>query len=131
MTTTSGQGFTGCADGLKGRITDIKFEKTALIGELTAVRAVGKEELTNSEKACNEFILWALCGELQVPDSQFIRLFWFFEPEQRGDLAVPAICGMIATRVPALNISQTRALAKMISPMPIAIVQGECVFNFM
>ncbi|KAF8132679.1 hypothetical protein K438DRAFT_1998450 [Mycena galopus ATCC 62051] len=113
MKNVSGQGFTGCADRVKGRITENKFDKTALTGNW--LQCVPSGRMTNSEKARDEFVLWALRGELQVPDSRFIRLFWFLEPEQRGDLAAAAICGMIATRVPALNISQTRALAKMIS----------------
>ncbi|KAJ7692517.1 hypothetical protein B0H16DRAFT_922145 [Mycena metata] len=62
MTNASGQEFTGRAEGVQGRVTDIKFDHAALTGELTAVRVVGKEELTNSEKARDEFILLALRG---------------------------------------------------------------------
>jgi regulator of nonsense transcripts 1 len=130
MTNASGQEFTGRADGVKGRITDIKFDYAALTGELTAVRVVGKEELTNSEKARDEFLLLALRGELKVTDARFVRLLWFLEPEQRGELTAPATSGTIATRVRGLNGSQMRALARMISTMPIVIVQGECVCTF-
>ncbi|KAJ7888888.1 hypothetical protein B0H14DRAFT_2562042 [Mycena olivaceomarginata] len=65
MTNDSGQELIGHADGAKGRTNDIKFKGTALTGKLAAVRVVGKEELTNAEKARDEFILLALHGELQ------------------------------------------------------------------
>jgi regulator of nonsense transcripts 1 len=72
MTNESGQELIGHADGAKGRTTDIKFKGTALTGKLAAVRAVRKEELTNTEKARDEFILLALRGELQVTDARFL-----------------------------------------------------------
>ncbi|KAJ7212891.1 P-loop containing nucleoside triphosphate hydrolase protein [Mycena haematopus] len=124
MTNAAGQEFTGRADGVKGRITDIKFDKGPLTGELAAVRVVGKEELTNSEKARDEFILLALRGEINVTDARFIRLLWFLEPEQRKELAVPETFPAITTPALTLNASQMRTLAKMISTMPIVIVQG-------
>ncbi|KAJ7648216.1 P-loop containing nucleoside triphosphate hydrolase protein [Mycena polygramma] len=126
MTNTSGQEFTGRADGVQGRVTDIKFQHTALTGELATVRVVGKEELTNSEKARDEFILLALRGELNVTDARFIRLLWFLEPEQRGEITAPAMLQAITTRVHGLNASQTRTVSKMMSNMPIVIVQGKC-----
>ncbi|KAJ7767924.1 P-loop containing nucleoside triphosphate hydrolase protein, partial [Mycena maculata] len=127
MTNTSGQEFPGRADGAQGRVTDIKFHSAALTGELAAVRVIGKEELTNSEKARDEFILLALCGELKVTDARFIRLLWFLGPEQRRELTAPATLPTIDTRVSGLNASQMRTLAKMISNMPIVISQGKCV----
>ncbi|KAJ7213060.1 P-loop containing nucleoside triphosphate hydrolase protein [Mycena pura] len=126
MTNTSGQEFTGRAEGVQGRVTDIKFDHAALTGELAAVRVVGKEELTNSEKARDEFMLRALRGELKITDARFIRLLWFMGPEERGELALPATRGTISTRVPGLNMSQMRTLNRMTSTMPIVIVQGEC-----
>ncbi|KAJ7671880.1 hypothetical protein B0H17DRAFT_1141417 [Mycena rosella] len=110
MTNESGREFTGRADGVQGR--------------LTAVRVVGKEELTNSEKARDEFILLALRGELKITDARFIRLLWLSEPEHRGEVTAPATHGTIATRVSGLNASQTRVLHRIISTMPIVIVQG-------
>ncbi|KAJ6468012.1 P-loop containing nucleoside triphosphate hydrolase protein [Mycena vitilis] len=124
LTNTSGQEFTGRADGVQGRVTDIKFKHAALTGELATVRVVGKEELTNSEKARDEFILLALLGELNVTDARFIRLLWFLEPEKRGEIAAPAMLQTITTRVHGLNASQARTVSKMMSNMPIVIVQG-------
>ncbi|KAJ7479328.1 hypothetical protein B0H11DRAFT_2026996 [Mycena galericulata] len=124
MTNTHGQEFTGRADGSNGRVTDIKFDHAALTGDLAAVRVVGKQELTNSEKARDEFLLLALRGELKITDGQFIRLLWLSGPEQRGELSAPTTRGMIATRVTGLNASQMRALERMTSTMPIVIVQG-------
>jgi regulator of nonsense transcripts 1 len=131
MTNKSGQEFIGRADGAKGRTTDIKFKGTALTGELAMVRVVGKEELTNAEKARDEFILLALRGELQVTDARFLRLLWFSESEQREEaLHVPSTLQTVTTRVPGLNASQTRTLEKMISTMPVVVVQGECDYPF-
>jgi regulator of nonsense transcripts 1 len=130
MANTSGQEFTGRAEGVQGRVTDIKFDHAALTGELAAVRVVGKEEPTNSEKARDEFILLAFRGEPKVTDARFIRLLWFLDSEERGELASPATRGTIATRVPGLNTSQMRTLDRMTSTMPIVIVQGECVCSF-
>ncbi|KAJ6468829.1 hypothetical protein C8R45DRAFT_938019 [Mycena sanguinolenta] len=131
MTNEAGQEFIGRADGAKGRMTDIKFNGTVLTGELAAVRVVGKEELTNAEKARDEFILLALCSELQVTDARFLRLLWFSESEQREDaLHVPSTLQTITTRVPGLNASQRRTLEKMVSTMPVVIVQGEWDYPF-
>ncbi|KAJ6468776.1 hypothetical protein C8R45DRAFT_434589 [Mycena sanguinolenta] len=125
MTNAAGQEFIGRADGAKGRMTDIKFNGTALTGELAAVRVVGKEELTNAEKARDEFILLALRTELQVTDARFLRLLWFSESEQREDAPhVTSTLQTLTTRVPGLNASQRRTLEKMISTMPVVIVQG-------
>ncbi|KAF7358641.1 Nucleoside triphosphate hydrolase protein [Mycena sanguinolenta] len=124
MRNTSGKEFTGRAEGVKGRITDIKFHRAALTGELAAVRVVGKEELTNAEKARDEFILFALRGELQVTDALFVRLLWFCEPGNRKKEPVPSTLRTTATRVSGLNESQTRTLAKMTSSIPVVIVQG-------
>ncbi|KAF7350700.1 Nucleoside triphosphate hydrolase protein [Mycena sanguinolenta] len=125
MTNTSGQEFKGRADGVEGRITDIKFHGAALTGELAAVRVVGKEELTNAERARDEFILLVLCGELQVTDALFVQILWFSEPVNREkELAVPSTLQATATRASGLNESQTRTLAKMTSSMPVVIVQG-------
>ena len=127
MTNESGQEFIGRADGAKGRMTDIKFNGTALTGKLATVRVVGKEELTNAEKARDEFILLALRDEIRVTDALFIRLLWFPESGQREkDLAAPSTLQTTATRVSGLNDSQRRTLARMISTMPVVIVQGEC-----
>ncbi|KAF7357132.1 Nucleoside triphosphate hydrolase protein [Mycena sanguinolenta] len=125
MTNASGKEFTGRADGVKGRITDIKFHRAALTGELAAVRVVGKEELTNAEKARDEFILFALRGELQVTDSPFVRLLWFCEPGNHKKEPVPSTLRMTATRVSPLNESQKRTLAKMTSSMPVVIAHLE------
>ncbi|KAJ7435910.1 P-loop containing nucleoside triphosphate hydrolase protein [Mycena galericulata] len=124
MTNEHGQEFTGRADGSNGRVTDIKFDHAVLTGDLAAVRVVGKQELTNSEKARDEFLLLALRGELKITDGPFIRLLWLSGPEQRGELSAPTTRGTIATRVAGLNASQMRALDRMTSSMPIVIVQG-------
>ncbi|KAJ7305408.1 hypothetical protein DFH08DRAFT_976336 [Mycena albidolilacea] len=108
MTNDSGQELIGHTDGAKGRTNDIKFKGTALTGKLAAVRVVGKEELTNAEKARDEFILLALRGELQREEA----------------LHVPFMLQTSTTRVPGLNASQTRTLEKTISTMPVVVVQG-------
>jgi hypothetical protein len=128
MTDTFGRECTGRADGANGRVTDIKFDRGQfLMGGLAAVRVVGKEELTNAERARDEFLLLALRGELQVTDAKFIRFLWF--PRLTDAQELNATGFGIASRVSSLNDSQNRALERMMSARPIVIVQGESLDN--
>ena len=92
MTDTFGRECTGRADGANGRVTDIKFDRgQSLLGGLAAVRVVGKEELTNAERARDEFLLLTLRGELQVTDAKFIRFLWFPQRTHAEELTTAGV----------------------------------------
>jgi regulator of nonsense transcripts 1 len=125
MTNERGEEFIGRADGVEGRTTDIKFGGAGFRGQLTKVCVVGKEELTNAERARVEFILLALRGELNVKDSLFIGFLWLPHPTHAAELAAPPEYETGDYLDSSLNRSQIQALGRMTSAMPIVTVQGE------
>ncbi|KAJ7079450.1 P-loop containing nucleoside triphosphate hydrolase protein [Mycena belliarum] len=125
MTDISGREYTGRADGVNGRVTDIKFDGgRSLVGNLAAVRVVGKEEFTNAERARDELILLMLRGELKITDARFVSLLWFPQPTDAQELSPPGSVQPFNVSS-FLNVSQNQALERMTSfARPIVIVQG-------
>lgn len=121
MTNESGVEFIGEARGSTGKTTNIRFKGKALSGTLQSVRVVGRTELTNPEKARDEFILLILQGKATLRHSTFIRKLWFPSRRDRiGNKGIPSIL-----EFPGLNTSQSKAAYAMISTSPLVIVHGK------
>lgn len=122
MTNANGEEFTGQARRSNGKTTGIKFTGPRLSGTLTGVRIVGRQELTNSEKARNELILLCLRRQKFLRDSPFIRQLWF--PSRRNRTSAQT-ARVIPPLIPSLNLSQSEAVQAMVSGAPLVIVHGK------
>lgn len=127
MTNTAGQEYIGHARGAQGRTTTIGFLGARLTGELQSVRVVGRQDLTNTEKARDEFILLVLRGQRSLQESQFIKLLWFppsGSRRRRKPITVDDT-KLILIPLQSLNESQSRVATAMISDRPIVIAHGK------
>ena len=61
----------------EGRRTDLQVYQGKLPSKVHSVRVVGREEATNAEMACDEFLLLVLQGVAAVDESPFVRQLWF------------------------------------------------------
>jgi regulator of nonsense transcripts 1 len=57
MTNADGEEFIGKARRAQGKATTIQLQRGKLSGTIQRVRIMGREELTGSERARDEFIL--------------------------------------------------------------------------
>lgn len=108
-----------------GKTTTIKFAHQSFSGIVQNVRVIGRQELTYSEKARDEFLLHVLQGKKTLRNSTFIRKLWF-PPHRKHrsgnrteNFAPPKL------NLPNLNPSQVEAVSAMISKEPLIIVHGE------
>lgn len=118
MTDTSGREYTGRARGAHGKHTTIGFSGERLTGTLQSVKVVGRQELTNSERARDEFVLLLLRGERFLRDYPFIQRVWF--PRDNTARVDPPLL----TEIPGLNDSQLQVVSAMIGPSPLVVVHG-------
>lgn len=124
MTNADGDEFTGRAQCAVGKTTSIQLHGGNLSGTVERVRIIGREELTGSERARDEFILLALQGERSL-DIPFICFLWFPSP---GNLPkAVAVDGMVNYPSTArLNDSQRGVIRAMLSDQnPLVIAHGE------
>ncbi|RPD58077.1 P-loop containing nucleoside triphosphate hydrolase protein [Lentinus tigrinus ALCF2SS1-7] len=78
LETAHGHTVTGHAVRAEGKETGIKIAGGNLRGGIERIRVIGREELTHSELARDEFILLLLRGHIaSLTESPFIRLLWF------------------------------------------------------
>ncbi|KAF9459527.1 P-loop containing nucleoside triphosphate hydrolase protein [Collybia nuda] len=122
MKDENGREFTGRARNPVGKRTGIKLTGPKFSGTLASVRVVGRQDLTNAEKACNEILLLFLQKKKIIRDSFFIRMLWF--PSGKQPVKVKAgNTEALPTSIP-LNNSQQEAVQAMVSDSPLVIVHG-------
>lgn len=124
MTDADGREYTGQALSSTGKTTGIRFTGPSLSGTLASVRVVGRQDLTNSEKAREEMLLLYLQKQKSVRDSFFIRMLWFPSRRQQlnpqdGNAAPPPTVSI------PLNNSQLEAVRAMVSQTPLVIIHGK------
>jgi len=87
---------------------------------LQHVKVVGRSDLTNPEKAQNEFILPVMTGTKALRDSPFIRMVWF--PNWKQLSVDPIIIDFqdadIVVQKIGLNESQRAAIHAMVGALP-------------
>lgn len=120
MMNEHGDEFIGSARGAKGKTTNIRFTGKTLSGALQSVRVIGRQELTNPEKARDQLILDILQGKTTLRNSLFIRKLWF--PSSRDRLA--SLAPYQELSFPGLNASQVKVASAMISPSALVVVHG-------
>ncbi|KJA24837.1 hypothetical protein HYPSUDRAFT_200113 [Hypholoma sublateritium FD-334 SS-4] len=78
MTQQNGQQYIGTPHQAKGKKTMISMPGAPRnVGDITQVRVVGRQNLTNTEKAREKLIHCLLTGTKTLRESAFIRLIWF------------------------------------------------------
>lgn len=125
MTNGDGQEFIGRAQRAEGKATTIQLHQGQgnLTGTVSRIRIVGREELTGSERARDEFILLVLRGERILDDSLFIRFLWFPSLAQ-----LPKATGGLSSThytTATLNKSQSGVVTAMLTDqIPLVVVHG-------
>ncbi|KAH9856811.1 hypothetical protein C2E23DRAFT_721458 [Lenzites betulinus] len=123
METAQGRSIVGHAVRAEGKDTGVKITGGNFRGGIERIRVIGREELTNSELAREEFILMLLQGLLpSLVESPYIRLVWFptshMYPRKHSVRPVD-------DRFQTLNASQKQVVAAMIAEdEPLVIVHG-------
>lgn len=99
-----------------------------MTGSLQSVKVIGRQELTNSEKARDELILLLLQGQKTLRNSPFIRSVWFPRWKQLknrdGSADVSQAEARALTQQMGLNPSQQEVGLAMVSGPPIVIAHG-------
>ena len=114
----------GTANAAEGKRTTIRSYHGTFSGTAQRIRVVGKEELTISERAREEFILLLLQGHRSLRHSLFTRLLWFPEEKEYLILGQPKKNSEGWTR-PRLNESQDEAVDAIVDEdVPLVIVHG-------
>jgi len=128
MTDERGATFVGRAEAAKGKTTTIKIHGNQSIGNLQNVKVIGRQELTNSEKARNEFLFFILTGQKDLRGSTFIQQLWFsrtdptslpFNPVQLDSKLVESFA--LRER---LNDSQRDVVRAMVGPKLLVVAHG-------
>lgn len=123
MTNQEGREFVGRAGHARGKETTVKLHQGNLSGIVERVRVVGREELTNSERARDEFVLHVLQGRWSVIDSPFIRLLWFPSPVNPRKTGVCLASTHLSSK--RLNESQRSVIGAMVADdLPLVIAHG-------
>ncbi|KAF8962214.1 P-loop containing nucleoside triphosphate hydrolase protein [Flammula alnicola] len=129
MTRKDGYEYVGNAHGSKGKQTTIRMHgKNHNLGEIQSIRVVGRQELTNPEKAREEFLHLLLTGRKNLRDSPFIRTLWF--PKWKATncpFRTVALDLLTADRMTAemkLNESQRHVVRGMVGDMPVVVAHG-------
>jgi len=124
MTTGDGREFIGRAQRAEGKKTTIQLQRGNLSGTVERIRIMGREELTGSERARDEFVLLVLRGERTLDESLFIRLLWFTcrTNLQRTNEVVRSTHLLTKT----LNESQRSVVGAMLAEqLPLVITHGK------
>ena len=129
MTDFNGREYVGRAKGVKGRTTNIQCKDGKMTTSLQSVKVIGRQELTNSEKARDELILLMLQGRKTLRNSPFIRSIWFHRwkklNNKDGSADVSQAEARAMTQRMGLNPSQQEVGLAMVSGPPIVIAHGE------
>jgi len=79
MTDINGREYTGNAQVAKGRQTTIRINDNRRdIGTLSMVKVLGRQELTNAEKARDELLFLLTCKK-DLHTSPFVRSVWWMD----------------------------------------------------
>ena len=101
------------------------------MGIVERVRTIGREELTMSERARDEFVLLVLRGERSMSNSSFVRLLWF--PSVTGH--PPKVTEVLTSThlfANALNQSQRSVVAAMHADhLPMVITHGRLFHTYL
>lgn len=127
MTNEHGDEIIGRASRAEGKTTTVLLKQGALKGHVTRIRIVGREELTSSERARDEFVLLLLKGKCALEESSFIRDVWFPSiPATKAPVCIPAR-GLNSNHITkALSQSQRRVIDSMLSDeVPVVIAHGQ------
>jgi regulator of nonsense transcripts 1 len=112
MTDVHGREFMGRAIHAEGKETTIRAQSATTSGTFQRVRVVGREDLTNSERARNEFVLLVLRGERTLAESPFVRYIWFPSEDELQRSPVESTSHNISEE---MNDSQRKVIAAMVS----------------
>jgi len=124
MTNQEGREFVGRAEHSRGKDTTVKLHQSNLLGNVERVRVVGREELTTSERARDEFVLHVLQGRWSMINSRFIRLLWFPSPVNPRKTGVCLASTHLSSK--HLNESQRTVIGAMIADdLPLVIAHGK------
>lgn len=127
METTHGQNIVGHAVHAEGKQTGVKVAGGNFRGKIERIRVVGREELTSSEIARDEFVLLLLQGTLpSLVESPFIRMLWFptekLSPRGHRLSSIPPL----GPQFSQLNPSQNQVVAAMLAQdEPLVVVHGK------
>lgn len=124
MTNSDGNEFIGRAQHAMGKTTTVQLHKGKLSGTVERVRIVGRDVLTVSERARDEFVLLVLRGERTL-DAPFLCFLWF---PSLGNLPKTASINGIVNYPSAANLndSQRGVVAAMLSDLtPLVIAHGK------
>ncbi|KAH9888514.1 hypothetical protein C8Q73DRAFT_655707 [Cubamyces lactineus] len=126
MENEHGHSVIGRAVRSEGKQTGIKVTSGSVrVGAIARIRVVGREELTHSELARDQFLLHLLQGiHHSLDQSPYINMFWFETEKMRPKMShTLAVKGMV-TWFP-LNESQKEVVAAMRSDNePLVVVHG-------
>ena len=127
MTDVNGREYTGNAQVAKGRQTTIRMNDNRRdIGTLSTVKVLGRQELTNAEKAHDELLFLLLTCKKDLRTSPFVRSVWF--PTWKDMHAPPDVVdkryadSVISTM--GLNDSQRAVVQAMVGEQPIVVTHG-------
>ncbi|OSC98823.1 P-loop containing nucleoside triphosphate hydrolase protein [Trametes coccinea BRFM310] len=127
METEHGHSIIGHAVRADGKKTGVKVTGGNFRGDIARIRVVGREELTNSEIARDEFLLRLLQGVVpSLVESQFNRMLWFPAERVQGKAKTSSPVRLrIVNPNGKLNDSQAQVVAAMRSlEEPLVIVHG-------
>ncbi|KIM34855.1 hypothetical protein M413DRAFT_434968 [Hebeloma cylindrosporum] len=127
MTDVHGREYTGNAQGARGKQTTIRLNDNRRgIGALSTVKVLGRQELTNPEKAHDELLFHILTNKKDLRTSPFVRSIWFPTWKDIHDLPEVVeewdtdfiLSGM------GLNDSQRTVVQAMVGEQPIVVTHG-------
>ena len=98
----------------QGKQTGIKVTSgNVRAGAIARIRVIGREELTHSELARDQFLLHLLQGiHRSLDQSPYINMLWFDTEQMRPKMSHASAVKRMATRFP-LNESQKEVVAAM------------------
>lgn len=126
FTNERGVEFVGRAKHAHGKQTRITLQGH-ISGTIESVRIVGREELTQSERARDEFVLLVLREERNPRESSFIEYLWFSPPAIISkDQGISAMVPLVDPYIRGLNDSQRGVVGSMLhEDIPLIIAHGK------
>ena len=110
-----------------GKTTEIVLNNgRSISGAIESVRTIGREELTTSERARDEYILQALRGERTTQESPFIHYLWFSPPKMATQAPSFYTISLSSSIASSLNESQKGVIKAMLDDsVPLVIAHGD------
>jgi len=127
MTDVHGREYTGNAQAAKGKQTTIRMNNSRRdIGALSTVKVLGREELTNAEKAHDELLFLLLTCKKDLRTSPFVRDLWFptwKDVHEPPDVVDEYYADSIISKM-GLNDSQRAVVQAMVGEQPTVVTHG-------